>query len=209
MCIATSSPVSRTLTLVLLAFMGNLAAVRPGAADVNVGPLTCAPTVASAANALAWHEHYLINPPTATANRYVVCNIPFDSMTLPNTFSVGAFGLNNEGAATLVSTCWVNVVDLRNQHAPTTFSGQPFLSNPGQSLSYTKLMNTRSKAGYLWSAWAQLTVSAVADEMSEPIWTPIDPLSTFGPAYWTITVKCQLKPGQALTMVKVFPTAWP
>jgi hypothetical protein len=206
----TVSRFTRILTLAPLALGANLVAVGPGTADVNVGPLSCVPTVPSTTAAeLLYHEHYLINSPASTANRYVVCNIPFDSETLPTTFKVGAFGLNSEGSADSTSLCYANVVDLRNQHAPTALRGRAFLDNPGQDLTYTMIMTTRGRTNYLWSAWAELDASVVAAGMSQPPETPIGPAGIHGPAYWTITVKCRLRPGQALNMVKVFPTNWP
>lgn len=209
MRIASLSHFSGALTLAVLAPMVNMASVTPALADVNVGPLACVPTVPSTSTSLSWHEHYLINPPTATANRYVVCNIPFDTATLPNTFYVGAFGLNNEGSATRTSTCWANVVDLRNQNVPTTFSGEEFLLNIGQDMSYNKLMSTKQRADYLWSAWAVFTKAAVVAGMADPVNTPIDPAGVMNEKHWTITVKCLLKPGQALNMVSLFPTQIP
>jgi len=209
MRIATVSHFSGALMLAILAPTVNVVSVMPAMADVNVGPLACVPTVPSTTTALSWHEHYLINPPTATANRYVVCNIPFDTATLPSTFYVGAFGLNNEGSATRTSTCWANIIDLRNQNVPTTFADEEFLLNPGQDMSYTKVMTTKTRVDYLWSAWASLTVAGVTAGMADPPATPIDPAGVRSQNHWTVSVKCLLKPGQALNMVSLFPTRIP
>lgn len=211
MPLATLSHLSRALALAAISATANMVSVMPVLADVNVGALSCQPTVASAAagGSLVWHQHYLINPPTATATKVVVCNIPYPTATLPETFSIGAFGLNSEGAATLISTCYANVVDLRNMHVPDVFDGEAFLNSPGQDMSYAKIMKTQTKTNYLWSAWATIKFSEVIGAMGNPPQTPIDPTGTDGPAYWAITVNCQLKPGQALSMVSLFPTAFP
>ena len=212
MRIATVSHFSGAIALAVLAPMVNVISVTPAMADVNVGPLACVPTVPSTTTALAWHEHYLINPPTATADRTVVCNIPFDTATLPPspaTFYIGAFGLNSEGSAARTSTCWANVIDLRNQNVPMTFAGDPFLNNPGQDMSFTRIMTTRLRADYLWSAWVALTVPVVSAGMADPVATPIDPAGVRSQNHWTISVKCILKPGQALNMVSLFPTRIP
>jgi len=211
MRVATVSHFSGALTLAIFASTANMVSVMPVMADVNIGALTCQPTAASTAGNMIWHQHYLINPPGAdSTTRWVMCNIPFDHATLPSTFYVGAFGLNNEGAANLVSTCYVNVVDLRNGHVPTAFSGEPFLNNPGQDMSYTKIMTTKPRVDYLWSAWATMTIAGVRAGMMDPPPTPIDSTGTnSNQRHWTINVNCQLKPGQALSMVSLFPTTIP
>lgn len=210
MRITSLSHVSGALALTVLAPIVTLAPVTVARADVNVGPLACMPTAKdSAASTLVYHEHYLINPPTATQNRKVVCNIPFDSNTLPATFQVGAFGLNEEGAISKTMVCYANVIDMRNQHVPTTFAGEPFLDNPGQDMAYTKIMSTKTKVDYLWSSWATLTRAGVMAGMMDPPATPIDPVGNRDPKHWTISVNCTLKPGQALNMVSLFPTTIP
>jgi hypothetical protein len=210
MRIQTVSTFYGALTLAVLAPMANLVSITPAMADVNVGPLSCVPKIPSTTTTeLLYHEHYLINPPAATSNRTVVCNIPFDSATLPSTFYVGAFGLNNEGAANRTSTCWAHVVDLRNQHVPTVFRGDEFLDNPGQDMSFTRVMQTKTRVDYLWSAWSTLSLATVTAGMADPPPTPVDPAGVRSPNHWTISVSCVLKPGQALNMVSLFPTRIP
>lgn len=62
---------------------------------------------------------------------------------------------------------------------------------------------------YLWSAWATMTKAQVIGLMQEPSSTPIDPTGTNDGTHWTIAVNCSLKPGQALSMVSLFPTVFP
>lgn len=150
MRIQTLSHCSGAFALAALSATVNMASIMPAVADVNVGALTCQPTAASqaAGGAMVWHQHYLINPPTATATKVVVCNIPYDAATLPEQFSIGAFGINSESSATLVSACTANVVDLRNQNVPNVFGGEAFLDNPGQDMSFAKIMKTQTRTDY-------------------------------------------------------------
>lgn len=208
MNVTIASRFSGAVAIAVMASAANLGSVTSALADVNVGALACQPTAVNTAGSLLWHQHYLVNPLGGTT-RTVVCNIPYDTATMPQTFSVGAFGLNSEASATLVTTCVANVVDLRNQHVPTLSGGEPFLDNPGQDMSYSKIMSTKTRVDYLWSAWATMTVPGVAAAMMDPPPTPIDKIGTARPEFWTITVNCQLKPGQALNMVSLFPTVIP
>ncbi|WP_295583900.1 hypothetical protein [uncultured Lamprocystis sp.] len=200
---------SSIAAVVVLASAANLSAVLPVAADINIGALACQAMSSTSDTNLLWSAHYLINPATSSGNRSVVCNIPFESASLPETFYVGAFGLNDEMHPNLTTTCNANVVDLRNQNVPNTFGGVQFLDNPGQDMSYTKIMSTKSKVDYLWSAWATFTRTAVIAAMMDPPGTPVSPDADEGTAFWTISINCTLKPGQALNMVSLWPTWTP
>jgi hypothetical protein len=179
----------------------NFGASVPASADVNIGALACQPPFLDQAERLRWHEFYLINP-LGSLDTWVVCPIAFDTIKLPNSFNIGAFG--NATVPGTNALCYANIVDLRNQHIPT-FN---FLDNPGQQMTFQRIMSTKNPANTLWSSWLSTTVDQVVNSatMMDPPPTPIDPTGTEGPAYWTITVNCLLKPGQAINMVSLWPT---
>jgi hypothetical protein len=177
----------------------NLMSAAPAIADVNIGALACQPPYLAQAQNLRWHEHYVVNP-TGSITTWVVCPIAFDTIKLPATFNVGAFG--NSVIPGTNALCYANVVDIRNQHIPT----EGFLDNPGQDMTYTKIMATKNPANTLWSSWLTVTQAEIAAVMMDPPVTPIDPTATEGPAYWTITINCRLQAGQALNMVSLWPT---
>ena len=177
----------------------NLTAVTPALADINIGALACQAPYLDQAEGLRWHEHYVINP-TNGVTTWVVCPIAFETQQLPNQFQVGAFG--NSTVPGTNALCYANIVDLRNQHIPT-FN---FLNNPGQDMTGQWLMSTKNPANTLWSSWVTLTQAAVNVSHMPPPQTPVDPTQTQGPAYWSMTINCQLKPGQALNMVSLWPT---
>jgi hypothetical protein len=181
----------------------NLVAVAPATADINIGALACQPPFLDQAAQLRWHEHYLINPLEAgSVATWVVCPIAFDSNDLiPNSIRIGAFGNTTPGGNPL-TLCYANVVDIRNQNIPTF----GFLVNPGQDMRVTKRMQSQTPAGTLWSAWADFTVANIVANMDSPPPTPVADGGVQGPAFWTITVNCELKPGQALNMVSLWPT---
>lgn len=201
----TISRFSASAAIAIMASAVNLSTVTPVVADINVGALSCQPTY-NTEPGLLWHQHYVINPPTAAAERWVVCNIPFEADVLPEHFFIGAFGLNDEGHSNVTSLCYANVVDIRNQNVPTKFGPTVFLDNPGQDMSYTKIMQTKTKVDYLWSSWVSMSKSAVISGMMSPPPTPINQAGAEGSAFWTITINCKLKPGQALNMVSLWPT---
>ena len=177
----------------------NLTAVAPAVADINIGALACQAPYLDQAEGLRWHEHYVINP-TNGVTTWVVCPIAFETQQLPNQFQVGAFG--NSTIPGTNALCYANIVDLRNQHIPT-FN---FLNNPGQDMTGQWLMSTKNPANTLWSSWVTLTQAAVNGAHMPPPQTPVDPTQTQGPAFWSMTINCQLKPGQALNMVSLWPT---
>lgn len=182
--------------------------VMPAAADVNIGALACQPPYLSQAQNLRWHEHYLINPTTTPMGgvaqaTWVVCPIAFEHNDLPadGVFQVGAFGNTQPGASPLTN-CIANVVDLRNQN----ISDGGFLVNPGQDMIFSKQMESKNPSNTLWSSWATITFAEVDRGMMSPPSTPINLAGGRGPAFWTITINCELKPGQALNMVSLWPT---
>jgi hypothetical protein len=177
----------------------NLTAVAPAVADINIGALACQAPYLDQAEGLRWHEHYVINP-TNGVTTWVVCPIAFETQQLPNQFQVGAFG--NSTVPGTNALCYANIVDLRNQHIPT-FS---FLNNPGQDMTGQWLMSTKNPSNTLWSSWVTLTQAVVNGSHMPPPQTPVDPTQSQGPAYWSMTINCQLKPGQALNMVSLWPT---
>mgnify|MGYP003572957059 CR=1 FL=1 len=177
----------------------NLTAVAPAVADINIGALACQAPYLDQAEGLRWHEHYVINP-TNGVTTWVVCPIAFETQQLPNQFQVGAFG--NSTIPGTNALCYANIVDLRNQHIPTG----SFLNNPGQDMTGQWLMSTKNPSNTLWSSWVTLTQAAVNGAHMPPPQTPVDPTQTQGPAYWSMTINCQLKPGQALNMVSLWPT---
>ena len=177
----------------------NLTAVAPAVADINIGALACQAPYLDQAEGLRWHEHYVINP-TNGVTTWVVCPIAFETQQLPNQFQVGAFG--NSTIPGTNALCYANIVDLRNQHIPT-FN---FLNNPGQDMTGQWLMSTKNPSNTLWSSWVTLTQAAVNGSHMPPPQTPVDPTQSQGPAYWSMTINCQLKPGQALNMVSLWPT---
>jgi hypothetical protein len=177
----------------------NLTAVAPAVADINIGALACQAPYLDQAEGLRWHEHYVINP-TNGVTTWVVCPIAFETQQLPNQFQVGAFG--NSTIPGTNALCYANIVDLRNQHIPT-FN---FLNNPGQDMTGQWLMSTKNPSNTLWSSWVTLTQAAVNASHMPPPQTPVDPTQSQGPAYWSMTINCQLKPGQALNMVSLWPT---
>ena len=177
----------------------NLTAVAPAVADINIGALACQAPYLDQAEGLRWHEHYVINPGNGVTT-WVVCPIAFETQQLPNQFQVGAFG--NSTIPGTNALCYANIVDLRNQHIPTG----NFLNNPGQDMTGQWLMSTKNPANTLWSSWVTLTQAAVNGAHMPPPQTPVDPTQTQGPAYWSMTINCQLKPGQALNMVSLWPT---
>jgi hypothetical protein len=187
---------------------GFLAAL-PAGADVQIGALACQPPYLAQAQNLRWHEHYLINPTTAPMGgvpqaTWVVCPIAFESNDLPanEVFQVGAFGNFTQSGPGSLTNCVANVVDLRNQNIPEG----GFLVNPGQNMIFTKQMSSQTPIGTLWSAWATITFAEIKNRMMSPPSTPVNPAGAEDPAFWTITVNCELKPGQALNMVSLWPT---
>jgi hypothetical protein len=181
----------------------NLVAVAPVTADINIGALACQPPFLDQAAQLRWHEHYLINPLEAgSVPTWVVCPVAFDHNDLLPTFRVGAFG-NTTFGANASTLCYANVIDLRNQNIPTF----GFLVNPGQDMRVTRRMQSQNPANTLWSAWADLNVNNIIANMDSPPETPVAGGGVQGAAFWTITVNCELKPGQALNMVSLWPTA--
>jgi hypothetical protein len=183
----------------IMACLAGLGSVAPAVADVNIGALACQPPFLDQAAAIRWHEHYLINP-KGSRTTWVVCPIAFETASLPDRFTVGAFG--NYNIPGINVQCYLNVVDIRNQNIPTL----NFLNNPGQDMTYRRIMETQNPANTLWSAWTTVSLGEVAAAMMRPQWTPIDPSQSRGPAYWTITVNCELQPGSALNMVSLWPT---
>jgi hypothetical protein len=174
-------------------------------ADVNIGALACQPPYLAQAQNLRWHEHYVVNPLNAPmggspVTTWVVCPIAFDSNDLPQQFQIGAFG--NATVPGTNALCYANVVDLRNQHIP---DGN-FLNNPGQNMTFQRIMATKNPANTLWSAWLTVTQDQIKAAMMDPPPTPVDPTGSEGPPFWTITVNCELKPGQALNMVSLWLT---
>jgi hypothetical protein len=178
----------------------NILSVSPATADVQIGALACQPPYLAQAGNLRWHEHYLINPKDSMTT-WVVCPIAFDGATIPFQFQIGAFGnTTNFGSQ---PNCIANVIDLRNQHIPTN----NFLDNPGQKMIAQFRMATKNPANTLWSAWATITQDMVRAQMDSPPPTPVNPgADESWPDMWTITVHCQLKPGDALNVVSLWPT---
>jgi hypothetical protein len=179
-------------------------------ADVNIGALACQPPFQEQAGIIRWHEHYLINP-KGSFDAWVVCPIAFETVNLPDPFNVGAFG-NIKPPKSEFHVCYLNVVDLRNQHIPLPVAidaqnpaaGEaPFLQNPGQDMSFTRQLENPNDVGTLWAAWTLVNFSQVNAAMSTP--PQIPGLATGkGPAFWTITVNCYLPDGYALNMVSIF-----
>jgi hypothetical protein len=178
----------------------NLTAVAPAVADINIGALDCQAPYLDQAEGLRWHEHYVINPENGVTT-WVVCPIAFETNDLPNQFQIGAFGNTVPGANGL-NACYANIIDLRNQHIPTN----NFLNNPGQRMTFQTIMNTQNPSNTLWSSWVTLTQGQINGGHMPPPSTPVDPTQSQGPAFWTITINCQLKAGQALNMVSLWPT---
>lgn len=178
----------------------NILSVAPVAADVQVGALACQAPYLAQANNLRWHEHYLVNPKDSTTT-WVVCPIAFDGTTIPNEFQIGAFGnTTNFGAQ---PSCFANIIDLRNQDIPT----DNFLPNSGQRMIAQFRMQTKQPSNTLWSSWITITQAEVQAQMDQAPFTPINPNGDpTWPDMWSITVNCQLRPGEALNVVSLWPT---
>lgn len=125
--------------------------VTPAVADYNIGALACQAPYLDQAEFLRWHEHYVINP-VGSQTTWVVCPIAYDSIKLPQQFQVGAFG--NSTVPGTNALCYANVIDLRNQHIPTF----DFLNNPGQNMTFQRIMSTQNPSNTLWSSWLTTSV---------------------------------------------------
>lgn len=195
---------------VAVAWCASMVASSPAIADVNIGALACQPPYQEQAGIIRWHEHYLINP-RGSFDAWVVCPIAFETREIFDPFTVGAFG-NVKPPLAEFHVCYLNVVDLRNQHIPLVvpidaknpdLGSAPFLNNPGQDMTFVKQMENINTQGTIWVSQATATHAQVNAGMTTP--PPIPGFSNEkGPGFWTITVNCYLPDGYSLGMVSLY-----
>ena len=157
-------------------------------ADVNVPGLACQAPFLDQAFPMRWHEHYVLNP-IGNQKTWVVCPLSFESTAIPQNFAVAVFGMKQPGTQEF-PRCFVNFIDLTNQHLPGV------VDNPGQKHLAQALMSNTDPQGQRWISFINANVQGVTSAVA----------SNCGPACWTISVNCELPPGYAVQMVSLIGT---
>lgn len=155
-------------------------------ADLNVPALACQAPFLYQAEPMRWHEHYLMNPP-GNQGTWVVCPLPIETLNMNNTFTIGAFGNFISGQSNESPYCYLNIIDITNQHL------QGFLENPGQMKIYQRLLSTQNPINTLWRVVSTVTVQEVVNRIGQSCTNPAD--------CWGVSLNCYLPTGHGLNMV--------
>jgi hypothetical protein len=157
--------------------------------DLNVPALACQAPFLYQAEGLRWHEHYLMNP-TNNQGTWVVCPLPIESDNMTTQFVIGAFGNFLAGASNESPFCYLNIIDLQNQHL------QGFIENPGQRKIYTRLLQTQNPVNTLWWVATQVSTADIVAAIGQSCVNAAD--------CWGVSVNCYLPVGHGLNMVSQY-----
>jgi hypothetical protein len=178
---ATWSIAAASMCAISAALMPNIVV-----ADLNVPALACQAPYLDQAEPMRWHEHYLMNPPD-NRGTWVVCPLPIETNNMNATFMLGAFGNYIIGHTPEQAFCYLNVIDLANQHL------EGFIPNPGQKKIYTRLLDTRNPQNTLWSVQSRVTMQEVVNAIGQTCQNAAD--------CWGVSLNCYLPSGYGLNMV--------